>query len=96
MNFQTGAFRHALSICFQKKKITFITAFKKGGAEKINQIKIFFQVIHSSFKLGAFGYALSPLSGTSKNHSLLFKKKEQKKKKIFSKDEWLSCIKFSN
>ena len=45
MDCQTGAFRHALSISFQKKKInqkiTYMTVFKKKGEEKINQISIF-------------------------------------------------------
>ena len=62
---QTGAFRHTLSICFQKKK-------KKKKKTKSR----FSEVIHLFSKAGAFSYALSPLSGTNKNHSPLFQKKK--------------------
>jgi len=93
MNCQTRAFKHALSIYFFKKSITCITIFKKEKARKLIKSR-FFKVMHSSLKLGAFGHALSPLSGTSKNHSFLFKKK--KKRKIILKNEGLLSIKFSN
>ena len=93
MDCQTGAFRHALSISFQK--ITYRTIFKKKkkwGKRKLIKL-VFFKVMHSSLKLGAFGYALSPLSRTSKNHSIIFKKK---KRKILFENKGSSCIKFSN
>ena len=63
---------------FPKKK-------KKEGREKLIKSR-FSKVMHLSLKLGAFGYALSPLSRTSKNNSPLFKKKKKKKgEKFFSK-----------
>ena len=54
---------------FQKKE-------EKKERKLINSI--FSKVMHLSLKLGAFDYALSPLSGTSKNHSPLFNKKGER------------------
>ena len=56
------------------KKVTCITIFKRRK-KKIDQIKISQSHICSSLKLEAFGHALSPLFGTSKNHSFFSKKK---------------------
>ena len=72
----------------KKKAITCIIVFRNEKARKLIKSR-FLKVTHSSLKLGAFGHALSPLSGTSKNHSSLFQKK--KKKKPFQKK---SCISF--
>ena len=64
---------------FKKKKNHihhYFSKKKRGGKGKRKVIKSrFSRVRHSSLKLGAFGYALSPLSRTSKHHSLVFKKK---------------------
>ena len=62
---------------FKKKKITCITVFKKEKARKLIK-SIFFKVMYSSLKLGAFDHALSPFFETSKNHSFLFKKGKEK------------------
>ena len=88
MDCQAGAFRHALSICLQKKKKNQLHHLfqKKGGKRKLIKTR-FSKVMHSSLKLEAFSYALSPLSRTNKKHSLLFKKnkktKQKERKKIF-------------
>ena len=86
MDCQTGAFRHALYICLPKKKKSPASLFsiKEKGKRKLIKSRIF-KVMHSSLKLGAFGYALSPLSRTSKNHSLFFKKKKKRREILFKK-----------
>ena len=102
MNCQVGALKHALFI-YKKKNIyiyiyisiTYITIFKKEKARELITSR-FFKVMYSCFKLGAFGHALSPLSGTSKNHSLIFKKKKKKRgERFFLKNKRSSCIKVS-
>ena len=56
--------------------------FKKKEKRKLIKSR-FSKVMHLSLKLWAFGYVLCPLSGTSKNHPPLFKKKG--KETIFKK-----------
>ena len=58
--------------------------------KKKKKKKRFSEVIHLFSKVGAFSYALSPLSGPSKNHSPLFqkKKKKMKRKETLSKNKW--------
>ena len=63
---------------FQKKKKNHLHhLFKKKGKRKLIKSR-FSKVMQLSLKLGAFSYVLSPLSGTSKNHPPLFKKKRGK------------------
>ena len=80
--------------CFNKKK-------KKKEKERRKLTKSRFSKDKNLFsKLGAFSYALSPLFGTSKNHSPLFQKKNNnnkiKEKKPFQKINGHSCIRFPN
>ena len=79
---QIGAFRHALSIWFpKKKKKNHLHHWFQKWERGENLIKSrFFKVMHSSFKLWAFGYPLSPLSGTKKKkitHSFSNKKERK-------------------
>ena len=81
---QTGAFRRALSIYFQKKKkkkkspTPFVSTKKKRKEKKGKLTKPrFSKVMHLFSKLEAFIYALSSFFGTSKNQSSLPKKKKK-------------------
>ena len=51
--------------------------------------------MHSSLKLKAFGYALSPLSRIRKKSLIPFQKKKKREKFFFLKNEGLSSIKVS-
>ena len=92
---QTGALRYAFSICFQKISLASLVSTKrkkKKERERRKLTKSRFSKDKNLFsKLGAFSYALSPLSRTSKIHSSLSK---EKKKKTLFKNKRSSCTSF--
>ena len=93
---QTGALRYAFSICFQKISLASLVSTKKKKKErerrKLTKSR-FSKDKHLFSKLGAFSYALSPLSRTSKIHSSISKEKKKKKKTLF-KNKRSSCTSF--